>query len=113
MIEGSSFSGLLTRVEIGHIRISSAWERLHQVMRIRLFAKPARIITGREDDWHPVMDVRDQLIGVGSDDSEGPYPFPGSGLLPVLPGACDRSMIRSVGRRVRGCRLTAFPDRPC
>jgi hypothetical protein len=38
MMEGSSFSGLLTRVEIAHISIGSAGERPHQVMRIDFIA---------------------------------------------------------------------------
>ena len=33
-MEGSSFSGLLTRVEIGHMRIGSAGKRPHQVTRV-------------------------------------------------------------------------------
>jgi hypothetical protein len=40
------FSGLLTRVEIGHIRIKSAGKGRHQVARIGLLAQPTRVVPG-------------------------------------------------------------------
>ena len=43
-IEGSSFSGLLTRVDIGHIRIGPDGNG-----RI---AHPAGVVVGREDERH-------------------------------------------------------------
>jgi hypothetical protein len=70
-IDGSSFSGLLTRVEIGHIRIGSAGNGT----RISLLPEPADVITGREDQWHPVVDFGDQFVGVRRDDRESPYPL--------------------------------------
>jgi hypothetical protein len=57
-IEGSSFSGLFTRVEIGHIRISSAGKP-HQVARIRLLAEPARVVARSQNERHAVMDLCD------------------------------------------------------
>jgi ATP dependent DNA ligase domain len=53
-IGGSSFSGL---VDPGRDR-----PHPHQVGRIGLVAKPARIVARRQNDAHPVMNVRDQLI---------------------------------------------------
>jgi hypothetical protein len=47
--DGSSFSGLLTRVEIGHPHRASR-ERPHQVARIRLVAKPPGIVARGEDE---------------------------------------------------------------
>jgi hypothetical protein len=43
-IEDRRSQGLLTRVELGHIRIRLGWERLHQVTRIILVAQPADVI---------------------------------------------------------------------
>ena len=40
-IEGSSFAGVLTRVEIGHIRIKPAGKWPHQAVLIGLIAQPA------------------------------------------------------------------------
>ena len=48
-IKASLFSGLLTRVEIGHIRIKLRRERPHQVTRVRLFAQPSSVVYGSED----------------------------------------------------------------
>jgi hypothetical protein len=45
-IEGSSFSGLSTRVEIGHMH-QLRRKRPHQVARVGLFAKPARVVGWR------------------------------------------------------------------
>ena len=42
-IDGSSFSGLLTRVEMGHMVIGSA-RRPHQVTRVRLLSQPTGVI---------------------------------------------------------------------
>src|ERR1700751_311049 len=42
-------------------------ERSHQVTWVRLLAEPTAVIVGRQDDWHPVMNVGHQLIGIGGD----------------------------------------------
>ena len=44
--------------------------------RVGLVAKPAGIITRCQNEQHPVMNVRYQLIGINGDDREGPDPFP-------------------------------------
>src|SRR5437660_1722047 len=54
-----------------------------------LLAKPAGIITRRQNDRHAVVDVGDQLIGIRGDDRKGPNPFARSRLFPVLPNAGD------------------------
>jgi hypothetical protein len=77
------FSGLLTRVEIGHTRITSTGKS-HQLTRIGFVAKPARIVGWRQNKRHTVMDVGNQLIGIRGDDREGPNPFARCRLLPVL-----------------------------
>jgi hypothetical protein len=83
-IEGSSFSGLLTRVEIGHIRIKSEGNgRIKS--RIRLLAEPAGIISRRENDRHSVMDIGYQPISIGGDDRKRADPLARTRLLPVLP----------------------------
>jgi hypothetical protein len=67
MIEGSSFSDPLTRVEIGHMRI--------RVTRVGFVAKPTGIIILRQNDRHPVMDNGHELIGISGDDCKSPNPF--------------------------------------
>lgn len=57
-IEGSSFSGLFTRVEINQIRMRSAG---NCPIRPRgLLAKPAGVITRGQYDRHTVVDLGDQ-----------------------------------------------------
>jgi hypothetical protein len=46
-IEGSPFSGLLTRVEIGHMRIGSAGNGRTRSCGVGLFAEPARVVARR------------------------------------------------------------------
>jgi hypothetical protein len=65
-IDGSSFSGLLTRVEIGHIRIRSAGNG-----RIRLRGSGSSL----NHRVYTVMDFGHQLIRVGCDDREGSDPL--------------------------------------
>jgi hypothetical protein len=55
-IEGSSFSGLLTRVEIGHICMSPAGNGHIKSHGVGLVAQPASIVAGRQDRRHPIMD---------------------------------------------------------
>src|SRR5262245_8868982 len=64
-------------------------ERPHQVTRVRFLSKPADVVAWCEDNWHPVMDVRDKLVGVRRDDGERASPLAGSGLLPVLPDTSE------------------------
>jgi hypothetical protein len=78
-IEGSSFSGLLTRVEIGHIRISSAGNG-----RIRSRGSTRIIISG-ENDGHSVMNVGHKLVGISGDDHKSAGPFTGTRVLPIFP----------------------------
>src|SRR6516225_11461802 len=58
-------------------------------MWVRLLAEPTGVIAGCQDDWHPVMNVGHQLIGIGGDNCKSPNPFARSRLLPVLPDAGD------------------------
>lgn len=68
-IEKSSFSGLFTRVDIGHIRrLGGKWP--HQVMRVGLVAQPADVVAGRKDERHAVVDLGHQFVGVRRDDRE-------------------------------------------
>ena len=39
-------------------------ERTHQITRIRLLAKPSRVIISRENNRHPVMNVGHELVGI-------------------------------------------------
>ncbi len=78
--------GLFTRVEIAHVLISSAGYG-HINARVRLLAEPARVIGGREDHGHAVVDSGDQLVGVSGDDRERPHPLTRCWLSPVLPYA--------------------------
>ena len=56
-----------------------------QVLRIALGHEPAVVILGADDHGHPVVNGRDQLVGIGRDDREGPNPLLRLGMLPVLP----------------------------
>jgi len=69
-IDGSSFSGLLTRVDIGHIRIRSAGNGPHRVAGVALVTEPADVILRREYEWHPVVNFSHQFIGIGRDNRE-------------------------------------------
>jgi hypothetical protein len=60
-------------------------EGAHQVTRIGLLAQPARIVARRQNDGRAVVNVCDQLIGVGGDDGERPRPLARGRLLPVSP----------------------------
>ena len=91
-IEGSSFSGLLTPVEIGHIRIKSEGNGRIKSRRIRLLAEPAGIISRRENDRHSVMDIGYQLISIGGDGSNVRIHSPELGCFqfsqtPAIPNA--------------------------
>src|SRR6266568_9550729 len=71
-IEGSSFSGLLTRVEIGHIRIRPARNcRIRSCGSGSSLSQRAQSL-GANDDRHAVMDLGNQLIGISGDDYESP-----------------------------------------
>ena len=73
-IDGSSFSGLLTRVEIGHMRIGSA-ETVASIREDQARRSPADIISGSEDhrirSW---MSATNSLTSV-VDNREGADPF--------------------------------------
>jgi hypothetical protein len=57
-IEGSSFSGLLTRVEIAHPHRLSR-ERPQQIAGIGFIAQPPELAARREDQRHPIVDFGD------------------------------------------------------
>jgi hypothetical protein len=73
-IEGSSFSGLLTRVEIGHIRI-----RLAGNARIKSRGSGSslneRAQSPGASHWHAIMDVGHHLVGIGGDHGKRPDPI--------------------------------------
>ena len=77
-IVGSSFSGSLTLVEMGHIRIGSAGNG-----QVRLVAQPSAIVGGCEDQGHAVVNLGDQLVGVRRDDREGANPLARTRVPPV------------------------------
>lgn len=71
-MDGSSFSGLLTRVEIGHIRIRPARNcRIRSCGSGSSLSQRAQSL-GANDDRHAVMDLGNQLIGISGDDYESP-----------------------------------------
>jgi hypothetical protein len=37
-------------------------ERSHQIARVGFFTEPTGVIGRREDDWHTVVDVGDQIV---------------------------------------------------
>ena len=51
-IDGSSFSGLLTRVEIGHIRIGSAGNGRIKSRGSGINAEPTSVVAGGQDQRH-------------------------------------------------------------
>jgi hypothetical protein len=44
------------------------------------------MVAGREDRWHPIMNIGDQLISVGRDNCKGPDPVTGRrvGLIGIV-----------------------------
>jgi hypothetical protein len=66
----SRFSGLLTRVEIGHIRMGLAGNG-----RIKPPAEPADVVARRQDQRHSIVNFGHELVGVGRDDREGANPL--------------------------------------
>ena len=75
IIEGSSFSGLLTRVDRPHAHQMSR-ERSHQAARVGFLTEPTDVIGRRKDDRHAIMDVGDQLVRIRGDDGKGPNATP-------------------------------------
>ena len=76
-MDGSSFSGLLTRVEIGQIRMGLAGNgRINSRGRS---CEPAGIVAGREDQGHAIVDVGNQFIGIRRDNREGANHLPEAG----------------------------------
>jgi hypothetical protein len=92
-IEGSSFSGLLTRVEIGHIRIGSAGNTRSRSAGIGFIAQPTDVVAGREDQRHPVVDFSHQFQASAL---RGASTMPPSERLPMLP--LGYAMKRSRGK---------------
>jgi hypothetical protein len=80
-IDGSSFSGLFTRVEIGHIRIGPAGNGRIKSRGSSSSPKPTSVIARRKDQRHPVMDFRHQFVRVDVDNRERPTPFAGNRLF--------------------------------
>ena len=65
----------------------------HRVTGVRLLAQPAGVVGRREDDRHSVVNLGDQLVGVGGDNGERASPqtdatpaahVPRAGASPVL-----------------------------
>jgi hypothetical protein len=56
-MDGSSFSGLLTRVENRPHAHRLGGKRPHQVTRVRLLSQPAGVVGRCEDDRHPVVNL--------------------------------------------------------
>jgi hypothetical protein len=81
-MEASSFSGLLTRVEIGHIRRAS-----DSNARIGVSAYPSLVVDPMQDHRHAIVDLTYQFVRVCSDDRKGAHPL-ARGAFPVLPERC-------------------------
>lgn len=84
-IEGSSFSGLLTRVDIGPHAHRLGPERPHQVTRIRLVDKSPATVGGREDERHAIVDFSHHFVERRDDDGEGANPLARRRVVPVFP----------------------------
>ena len=78
-IDGSSFSGLLTRVEIGHIRMGSAGNE--RLSREGLALQLANVRSRRaEGSMACDRGFRPQFVGIGGDDREGSCPVAGKSV---------------------------------
>jgi hypothetical protein len=51
----------------------------------RPITEPSRIVLGRKDRWHSIMDLGHQIVPVGGDNRECPDPLTGCRVLPVFP----------------------------
>ena len=43
------------------------------------------VAVGFKNDWHPIVDLAEEIIRGRSDDGEGPFPSPCLGVVPILP----------------------------
>src|SRR5215813_5310075 len=91
----------------------SGREWAHEVARVGLLTQPTSIVTGRQNERHPVVNLGHELVGVGGDDGERPNPFARSRLFPVLPnpGKPERRAVLH-GDRVGLLRLLALDRLP-
>jgi hypothetical protein len=69
-------------VVTNHIRELSTCNR---VARVGLIAELARVVLGRENERHAVVNFRHHRVGVGSDHRERAYPLAGCRDFPVFP----------------------------
>jgi hypothetical protein len=97
----------LTRVEIGHIRMSFGRVRLQQIARIWIIAQPAIILLRAQNCWHTIVNLTDEFVGPDRDDCKRVLPL-SSRVLPVLPKACDPKR-RAVAHRYRERLLRLRP----
>jgi hypothetical protein len=82
------------------MRIGSALNGPHQVVRVGLLAQPARVVAGGQDQRHAVVDFCDQLVGVGGDDRERADPVSSRTLTSARPGRLAHSLFRE---QLPGC----------
>jgi hypothetical protein len=85
MIEGSAFSGLLTRVEIGYIRIGSAGNG-----RIKSPGSGSSLSSGYSQG-HAVVYLDDQLVGVRRNAA------PGARGAPILSNSSEAEPFMAIG----------------
>ena len=71
-IKGSSFSGLLTRVDNSYLRIGSAGKGRIKSW-VGFVVQPAHAIDGCEDERQSVVDFGNRLIGVSCDIAQVSY----------------------------------------
>ena len=82
------------------MRIGSALNGPHQVVRVGLLAQSARVVAGGQDQRHAVVDFCDQLVGVGGDDRERADPVSSRTLTSARPGRLAHSLFRE---QLPGC----------
>ncbi len=85
----SSFSGELTRFDIGHIDIDALGNGTSTSCGSGSRLSQRFVVSRSEDCWHPVMDARHHFICRGCQDTERPHPFTSSRVAPVFPQPGD------------------------
>jgi hypothetical protein len=86
-MDGSSFSGLFTLVEISHIVMGSDGKG---TSRSRGSESQRSKEIGGTITGHPIMYRPHEVVGGAGADGEGPHPLVRAGPLPVFPGTRQR-----------------------
>ena len=93
----TQFYRLFAPLKLRLLHLRSGWRRRCPLFSVwpahygfewlatRPITEPSRIVLGRKDRWHSIMDLGHQIVPVGGDNRECPDPLTGCRVLPVFP----------------------------